>query len=110
MHTCCNGVWTTIRHRILCDITSKKLRSMESTPGPLTYYSNSLKMVRAPVYESILWARRRRCSGLRRRHLKDSDRCPELRMLVQIHEWLDRQSGGSVDALLFGTVGGVTVV
>lgn len=45
-----------------------------------------------------------------KRALPDSERCPELRMLEQIHEWLDRQRGGAVDALLFGTVGGITVV
>jgi hypothetical protein len=45
-----------------------------------------------------------------KKSLKDSERGADLWLLEEIHGWLDLQTEGSVDALLFGTLGGVTVV
>lgn len=52
--------------------------------------------------EAVQWPAKKSLTG--------SERGADLWLLEEIHGWLELQTGGAVDALLFGTLGGVSVV
>jgi len=59
------------------------------------------------VKESVQWPAKRKAKQLGEIKGNDFD---DLRLLEEIHDWLEKRNGDSIDALLFGTVGGIVTI